>query len=84
MWGHWGSLCGKKRGEADDNRGRGGELLQPEDTYTRHPNHLVTIASTHFIARMRTLNTQVLQEDKRTINVKLHLGAINTLCEICT
>lgn len=77
-------FAGKKRGETDNNRGRGGEVLQPEDTYTRHPNHLVTIASTHFIARIRTFNTKVSQEDQRMINVKLHHGGANAPCETCT
>lgn len=74
---HWGSLRGNKRGETDDSRGRGGELLQPEDTYTRHPNHIVAIASTHFIARMRTLSTPVSQEGMGMINVKLHHRGID-------
>jgi hypothetical protein len=74
----WGSRRGNKRGEAVDNRGRGGEMLQPEDTYSRHPNHIVAIASTHFIARMRALKTQVSQEEKSMINVKLHHRGINT------
>lgn len=74
---NWGSLRGNKRGETDDSRRRGGELLQPEDTYTRHPNHVVAIASTHFIARMRALRTPVSQEEISMINVKLHHRGID-------
>lgn len=55
----------------------GVNCLRPGDIHTRHPNHLVTIASTHSIAWMRTYNTQFSQENNGMVNVKLHLGGIN-------
>lgn len=58
-------------------------MLQHEDCQNHHPNHIGAIASTHFIAWMRSLHNRLSQEKSRMINIKLQHRGTDKQRQIC-